>query len=123
MKEYSAHWKGSKQPRKQRKYRARAPLHVRQRMVSSHLDKKLRAQFKKRAAQVRKGDEVLVMRGEHAGKKGVVSEVDLKKLKIFVDSIKVKKVSGQETQAPLDPSNVMITKLVIEDKMRKKSFV
>ncbi len=120
MKNFSKSWVRSTQPRKQRKYRYNAPLHVRQKLVSAHLDKKLREQYKRRSMQVRKGDEIIVMRGEHSGKKGAVTEVDLKKLKVYVDSVKTKKVSGQEVQVAIDPSNVRITKLTLDDKMRKK---
>jgi large subunit ribosomal protein L24 len=119
-KEFSTHWLSSKQPRKQRKYRYNAPLHIRQKMLSAHLDKALRKEYKKRSIPVRVGDEVVVMRGQYRKKSGKISAVDLKNLKIFVDSIKRKKVSGEEKQIPIDPSNVRITKLNIDDVRRRK---
>lgn len=122
MKKFSRHWVSSKQPRKQRKYRYEAPLHIRQKLVSAHIDKKIRQSYKTRSLPVRKGDEVVVLRGEFRKKKGNVIRVDLKKLKIFVDSIKKKKISGQEVEVPIDPSNVMITKLNLDDRMRKKAL-
>lgn len=121
-KKFSRHWVSSKQPRKQRKYRYEAPLHTRQKLVSAHLEKKLRQSYGTRSLPVRKGDEVVVLRGEFRKKKGNVIRVDLKKLKIFVDGVKRKKVSGQEVELPIDPSNVMITKLNLDDRMRKKSL-
>ncbi|MBI2971963.1 MAG: 50S ribosomal protein L24 [Candidatus Aenigmarchaeota archaeon] len=121
MRRFSRTWVRSTQPRKQRKYRNQAPLHVRQKLMAAHLDKKLREQYNKRSLQVRKGDEVVVMNGEHRGKKGLVATVDMKKLKIYVDTVKVKKVSGQDVQMALDPSNVKITKLMLDDRMRKKA--
>ena len=33
-KEFSKNWKASKQPRKQRKYRANAPLHLKRKMIN-----------------------------------------------------------------------------------------
>jgi len=30
---FSTHWKASKQPRKQRKYRAKAPLHIKRKFL------------------------------------------------------------------------------------------
>ena len=119
-KAFSRSWLRSKQARKQRKYRYNAPLHRRQKLVSAHLDKKLREEHKKRSLPLRKGDEIIVMRGEFRGKKGSVSRVDLKKLKIFMEELKRKKVSGQEVNVPIDPSNVKIVKLNMDDKMRKK---
>ena len=47
-KDYSSKWKASKQPRKQRKLRANAPLHVKHKMMSSNLDKELRKKYEKR---------------------------------------------------------------------------
>ncbi len=120
MKKWSKNWIGSGQPRKQRKYRANAPLHVRHRFLSAHVSKTLRKEVNKRSLPVRKGDEVEIMRGEYRGKKGVVSSVSMKESKIFIDSIKRKKVSGQEVAVPVDPSNVQITKASMEDKMRRK---
>lgn len=121
-KKFSVSWKRSIQPRKQRKYRHNAPMHVRQNLVSAHLAKELRKNYGKRSLSIRKGDEVIVVRGEFRKKKGSVIRVDLRHLKIFVDNVKRKKTSGQEFELPLDPSNVMITKLNLDDKMRKKSL-
>jgi len=119
-KQFSPSWKRSTQRRKQRKYRANAPLHLRQKMLSSHLSKQLRAEVKKRAVPIRTGDEVVVTTGEFRKKRGKVTEVDTKKIKIFVEGVSRKKVSGQETNIPIDPSNVVITKLNMEDKKRIK---
>lgn len=120
MKDWSKHWVSSIQPRKQRKYRSNAPLHLRHKFLSAHLAKALRKEMNKRSLPLRKGDEVIVMRGEFKGKKGLVSSVNIKNSKMFIDNIKRKKVSGQEVMVPLEPSNVQITKLSIEDKMRRK---
>ncbi len=120
MKPFSTHWKASKQPRKQRKYRYAAPLHIRQKLVSAHLDKPLRSEYKVRSMSLRKGDEVIVLRGQYRKRKGVVARVNLKKMKIFIDGLKRKKVSGQEVDVAIEPSNIMITKLNLDDKKRRK---
>ena len=39
-------WKSSKQPRKQRKYRRNAPLHIRNKMMRAPLSKELRDKYK-----------------------------------------------------------------------------
>ncbi len=119
-KAFSTAWNRSVQPRKQRKYRYNAPLHVRQKLVSAHLDKALRKEYKKRSFALRKGDEIIVMRGEFRGKKAVVSRIDLKKTKLFTEELKRKKASGQDVSVPIEPSNVKIVKLNMDDKMRKK---
>jgi len=117
---FSIKWGSSKQPRKQRKYRYNAPMHVRRSLMHVHLDRFLRKDYGKRALTARRGDEVMIMRGSFKGVKGKISRVDMKKLKVYVDSVKVKKVSGQDVEAPIDPSNVIITKLNFDDKKRRK---
>lgn len=119
-KKFSKKWISSRQPRKQRKYRYNAPLHIRQKLVSAHLSKKLREELGIRSLPVRKGDKVKIMRGSFKGKEGTVTKVDLKKLKIYIDAAKRKKVSGREVQVPIDPSNVMIIEVNKEDRKRLK---
>lgn len=118
-KDWSPEWVSSKQPRKQRKYRYNAPLHVRQKFVSAHLSKALRERFGKRSLQIRKGDEVKVMRGSGKGHKGKVERVDLKKAKIYIEGLTVKKTDGSEVLRPIDPSNVMIIDAKMDDKRRQ----
>jgi len=117
-KSYSSHWKSSKQPRKQRKYRYNAPLHVRQKMLRSHLAKDLRSAYKRRSLPLRKGDEVKVMTGEFRGTFGKIEGIDLKKLKVTMENVKIKKTSGQEMAVAFDPSNLLITKTETGDKKR-----
>ena len=121
-KSWSPKWIASSQPRKQRKYRHNAPLHVRHKFVSSHLSKELRERFGKRSVSVRRGDEVVVMKGEFRGFRGSVDRVDISACRIYVDGMKRKKVDGSEISVPITPSNVMITKLTLEDKMRQAVF-
>ncbi len=112
----------SKQPRKQRKALYSAPLHIRQKLVSAALSKELRNQYGKRNIPVRTGDEVKIMRGEFKGREGKVVKVDLKKLRVYVDCAVRKKSTGEEVRVPVHPSNVIITKLNLEDKKRQKIF-
>jgi ribosomal protein L24 len=42
--------------------------------------------------------------------------------RIYVDGMKRKKVDGSEISVSIHPSNVMITKLTLEDKMRQAVF-
>lgn len=110
----------SKKPSKQRKAFYQAPLHKRHKLLAAHLSKELRVQLKRRSLPVRKGDEVRVMRGKFKGTTGKISEVDLKKLKIYVENIKRKKVSGEEIHIPIHPSNLLIISPVLDDPERKK---
>lgn len=110
----------SRQPRKQRKRLYQAPLHKRQKLVAAHLSKELRTQFKRRSLPIRKGDEVKIMRGKLSDTKGKVAKVDLKKLKVYIEGVKRKKVSGEEVLIPFHPSKLMILKADLSDKKRQK---
>ena len=116
---WSAKWKSSVQPRKQRKYRHNAPLHVRRKFLSARLSPEFTRQFGRRSLPVRKGDEIRIMRGSSKGLKGVVERVSLKKTKIYAEGIIVKKVDGSEVMKALEPSNLMITKPKMDDKGRQ----
>jgi len=120
--QWSKRWISSVQPRKQRKYRYNAPLHIRQGFVSAPLSKTLRERFGKRNIPLRKGDEIEVMRGTFRGQRGVVDRVDLSGTKIYVDEIKVKKSDGSEVMRALQPSNLRIVKLNLDDKKRQAVF-
>jgi len=121
-KKFSKAWISSKQPRKQRKYRYNDPLHIRQKLIHVHLSKELKDKYKKRAITPRQGDKVKVMRGRFKGKEGIIEKVDLKKLKIYVRGMETIKKDGTKVLVPLDPSNLMLTEIKLDDKMRKKSL-
>jgi len=119
MKKLSRYWRSSTQPRKQRKWRFNAPLHAKHKLISAHLSEDLRKSIKKRSLPLRKGDEVVVMRGNFKKKSGKVSKIDLSESKVYIEGIKRKKVSGQEVEVAFDPSNLLIKKIT-EDKGRFK---
>ena len=122
MKFWSRKWISSKQPRKQRKYRYNAPLHVKHKFLCAHLSKELIKKHNRRSFPVRKGDEVEIMRGEFKKKKGKISRVDLKKTKIYIDGITRKKVDGSEVMVPVHPSNLRIINLELNDEKRLKAL-
>ena len=84
---FSSSWIKSKQPRKQRKYRYNAPLHVKQKFVSAHLSKELRKKYNKRSMNLRKGDSIKIMRGQFKNKTGKIEEVSVKKTSVYVSGI------------------------------------
>lgn len=116
--EFSTSWRASSQVRKQRKFRHNAPLHVKQKLVSANLSKELRKKHGMRSLSVRKDDEVLVMRGSFAKKKGKVISVNLKRGKIAVEGLTKKKKDGTAVQLMIYPSNVQIQGLNMNDKRR-----
>jgi len=119
---FSVSWTGSKQPRKQRKFRANAPLHLRRKMISVSLSKNLREKHDKRNFPVRKGDNVSIMRGEFKGKSGKIESVNMKKMKVVIDGIYRTKKDGSKVAVMFEPSNLQIKELVLEDKKRKVSL-
>ena len=109
----------SKQPRKQRKARYNAPLHVRHKFMNAPLSVELRKKYEKRSFSLRKGDTVRVARGDDRGKEGKVRSVDLKREKITVDGVVIARSDVSEVPRPIHPSNVVITKLDLKDKLRE----
>ena len=117
---FSSSWIKSKQPRKQRKYRHNAPLHIKQKFVSVHLSKELRKKYSKRSMNLRKGDSVKVARGQFKNKTGKVDEVSVKKTSVYINGIEIVKKDGTKARYPINPSNLIITEMSMDDKMRGK---
>ena len=121
-KNFSTTWKRSVQPRKQRKYRYDAPLHIRQKFMNVHLSPELRKKHSLRNIQLRKGDKVKVIVGDFKKKEGKVERINLKREKVFVSGVEKIKKDGTKLLVGLSPSNLMITELKIEDKKRKQKL-
>lgn len=110
----------SKQARKQRKFLYNAPLHLRRKMLSSHLSKELREKYKRRSLPLRKGDEVSVMSGKLKGKTGKIARVNLNKYRVYIEGISRKRTVGTEIQVSIHASNLKIINLNLSDKRRIK---
>ena len=121
MTNFSTSWKSSKDPGKQRKFAANAPLNHRGNLLHSHLSKELSKKFGKRAIRVRKGDRVKIMTGQFKGKSGKVDEVDTRKARVYISGIETQKKDGTKTRYPITVSNLTITEL-FEDKKRLESL-
>lgn len=121
-KKFSTKWNGSKQPRKQRKYLANAPTHIRHKFISANLSKELRKKYGKRNFPLRKEDSVVVMRGEFRGKTGKIESIDLKKLMVMIGGIYRTKKDGTKVGVKFDSSNLQIKELNMEDKKRTEAI-
>ena len=117
---FSTTWNASVQPRKQRKYLANAPQHIKQKFMAATLSKELRKKYEIRNIEVRKGDTVKIMRGKHTKKQGKVEFVDVAKTRIGVENITQTKTGGEKVQVWVKPSNVMIVELNTDDLKRTK---
>jgi large subunit ribosomal protein L24 len=107
-------------PGKQRKRLYQAPLNERYKRFSAPLSSKLKESHSTNSVPVRKGDTVMIMRGDRKGSEGKVTQINRKKYRIFVEGATREKVDGTTTFIPIHPSKVMITRLNLDDKWRKK---
>jgi len=119
---FSKNWIASKQPRKQRKYRANAPLHIKRKFMSANLDKELRKKYGKRSFVLKKGDSVKIMIGKFKKKTGKIGSVDLKKSRVSIEGIQRTKKDGSKVNIWFTPSNLQIKELNLEDSKRKKAI-
>jgi len=116
--QFSKTWNTSKQPRKQRKYRHNAPLHIGRKYLSAHLSKHLRKEYGRRSAKLRTEDLVKIMRGEYAGKEGKIQKMDVSKSTVFIEGISDKRSGGKEFNVPIQASNLQIVELNLKDERR-----
>jgi len=115
---FSTTWKRSVQPRRQRKYKEEAPLHIKHKFLSAPLSKELRKKYGMRSLPVRTGDEVNIMRGTFASKKAKVLEVQVSKGRVALDGITRKKADGTKLNVYFNPSKLQIIALKLDDSRR-----
>jgi large subunit ribosomal protein L24 len=108
-----------KNPSKQRKRLFNAPAHIRHKLMSAPLSHELTASKGAKTLPVRRGDTILIKRGDNKGFEGKVSRVDLKAYRIYVEGLTREKVDGTNIFLPIHPSKVEIRNLNLDDKWRK----
>lgn len=109
----------TRQPRKQRKQKAEAPLHERHSEVRATLSADLREEHGQRNVRVNEGDTVEVLRGDYAGEENDVIRVDLKDEVVHVEDVTIETADGEEVPRPLDASNLRVTDLDLSDDERQ----
>ena len=110
-------------PRKPSTVRKRwlnAPLHRRRKYLSAPLSPELRAEYGTRSLPVRKGDTVVVLKGDWKMKEGKVTRVDTKRMRIYIEGLTRERMDGSTVPIPIRPWNVMITRLDLSDPWRKR---
>ncbi|MBQ3735842.1 MAG: 50S ribosomal protein L24 [Candidatus Methanomethylophilaceae archaeon] len=114
----------SSKARVQRYNQANAPLHVKRKMLSSHLSDDLRKEFGKRSARVCKGDTVMVVRGNEdiRGIEGKVVNVYTQTGRVAIEGVTIKSADGTEKERPIHASNLVIVKLNLDDAWRKEAL-
>ena len=108
-----------KNPGKQRKKLFNAPAHIRHKLMSAPLSRELSASKGAKTLPVRRGDTILIKRGDNKGFEGKISRVDLKAFRIYVEGLTREKVDGTNIFLPVHPSKVEIRNLNLDDKWRK----
>ena len=105
--------KVSSSRRVQRKCPLGAPSSVKRKLMSCHLTKTLRDQYKIRSLPIKRGDEVKILKGKSKGKSGKVVQVYRKRNVIYVDKVNREKQNGQSVFLPIRPCHCVIEKLLI----------
>lgn len=112
----------SSQPRKQRKRRLNASWYEKRRFLIAPLSKDLRKQYGVKRLVVRKGDTVVVMRGDYKGIRGKVLSVNYRKERITIENVSSKRANGEVIYHPIHASKVMIVELDTSDKRRMNAI-
>src|SRR4030042_5175044 len=108
-----------KNPGKQRKRLFNAPAHIRHKLMAAPLSNELAASRGAKTLPVRRGDTVLIKRGDNKGFEGKVSRVNLKEDRIYLEGLTREKVDGTNIFISVHPSKVQIRSLNLDDKWRK----
>ena len=119
---WSKAWKASTQARKQRKYLYKAPLHILHKQMAAPISKDLKKDLGIRSVIVKKGDEVTVMSGQFKGVTGKVTKVSLANKFVHVEGAELTRADATKSLYPIHPSNLMIVKLNLDDKLRKEKI-
>jgi large subunit ribosomal protein L24 len=113
----------SAKPSKQRRAQVKeVSLFIKSKRVRAHLSDELRENYGVRSLRVRRGDVVRVLRGDFAGTEGKVIEVDTKRSRLAIEGITRKKSDGTPVYQWIHSSKVMITKLNLDDPIRKETI-
>lgn len=114
----------SSKARNQRKMRANAPAHIKRKMLSSHLSADLQKEYGKRSARVCLGDTVMVLRGgeDIRGVEGKVIGVMTDEGRITIEGVTINQADNTAVARPIHASNVIITKLNLDDAWRKDAL-
>ena len=95
----------------------KAAIHIRSKNMGSHLSPELRKTYKRRSIRVVPGDSVEIQRGYYRSITGKVEKVIPHK-GVVISGTKKEKAAGQNYDVYIHPSNLMITSLNTDDKIR-----
>ncbi len=90
--------------------------------VCSNLSDDLKKQYNKRSTSVVKGDTVKIVRGEYKGVEGKVEKINTEKGKLSIEGVQREKIKGGNVKVLIHASNVIISSLNMDDKLRKNKM-
>ncbi|MCA9812623.1 MAG: 50S ribosomal protein L24 [Nitrosarchaeum sp.] len=96
----------------------RALFNVSSKQLSSQLSKDLQKKYSSKRVRVIKGDTVKIVRGEFKGVDGKISRIYNEKNSVAVEGIKKEKTKGDKFDVYIHTSNLLVTDLNTEDKLR-----
>jgi large subunit ribosomal protein L24 len=114
--------KGTKKPGKSRKMRFSAPHHIKRKYFSAPLSPSLKTQYGTRSMPIIRDDTVQITKGDRRLSEGKVLRVDSKRVKIYIEGVTRTRMDGSTVQLPIQPENVMITQLNLDDGIRREKL-
>ena len=113
---------GTKKPGKSRKMRFNAPHHIKRKYFSAPLSPSLKTQYGTRSMPIIRDDTVQITKGDRRLSEGKVLRVDSKRQKIYIEGVTRTRMDGSTVQLPIRPENVMITRLNLDDRIRREKL-
>jgi large subunit ribosomal protein L24 len=89
---------------------------------SSMLSDELRERYKRKSLRPRTGDSVRIVRGEFLGVEGKITKVHPSDGSLNIEGVSREKIKGGTSPVPINSSNVMLTSLNLDDKIRKSKL-
>jgi len=88
----------------------------------SQLSSELREKHGRRSVRPRVGDTVRIVRGEFKDIEGKITKVDPDSGVVMVEGVTREKLKGGTSPVPIHSSNIVLTNLALEDKIRRKKL-
>lgn len=86
------------------------------------LSSELRTKHNRRTVRVRTGDNVKLVRGEYSGVEGKVLKIFPKEGRLTIEGVTREKIAGGTTPIRIHASNVVVTGLNFDDKLRREKI-
>ena len=96
----------------------RATFNTRSKQISSQLSDDLRKKYSRKNIRVVEGDSVKIVRGEFKGLDGKIAKVSTENNNVAIEGIKKEKTKGDKFDVFVHTSNLLVTSLNTDDKLR-----